>query len=160
VLCRAAKELPGAAKAGRSLIGLYARSALKCSLSGHEKLALVPKSRLQLKHCIGIVSGSRRSSGARRRPAQVAMSPLGASAKWKNLAGMPASWFNRIHGAARPVSITCHCANRDAYCRERAITQGGSWTPDGGAPDFVEVGEAGIAVDNAMRRQRRVQLVG
>ena len=30
----------------------------------------------------------------------------------------------------------------------------------GGAPDFVEVGEAGIAVDNAMRRQRRVQLVG
>ena len=30
----------------------------------------------------------------------------------------------------------------------------------GDAPDFVEVGEAGIAVDNAMRRQRRVQLVG
>jgi integrase len=30
----------------------------------------------------------------------------------------------------------------------------------GGAPDFVEVGEAGIAVDDAMRRQRRVQLVG
>jgi hypothetical protein len=28
------------------------------------------------------------------------------------------------------------------------------------APDFVEVGEAGIAVDDAMRRQRRVQLVG
>ena len=26
--------------------------------------------------------------------------------------------------------------------------------------DFVEVGEAGIAVDDAMRRQRRVQLVG
>jgi hypothetical protein len=31
---------------------------------------------------------------------------------------------------------------------------------DGDAPDFVEVGEAGIAVDHAMRRQRRVQLVG
>jgi hypothetical protein len=31
---------------------------------------------------------------------------------------------------------------------------------EGGAPDFVEVGEAGIAVDDAMRRQRRVQLVG
>ena len=31
---------------------------------------------------------------------------------------------------------------------------------DGDAPDFVEVGEAGIAVDDAMRRQRRVQLVG
>ena len=30
----------------------------------------------------------------------------------------------------------------------------------GDAPDFVEVGEAGIAVDHAMRRQRRVQLVG
>ncbi len=28
------------------------------------------------------------------------------------------------------------------------------------APDFVEVGEAGIALDDAMRRQRRVQLVG
>ena len=28
------------------------------------------------------------------------------------------------------------------------------------APDFVEVGEAGIAVDDAMRRQRHVQLVG
>ena len=30
----------------------------------------------------------------------------------------------------------------------------------GDAPDSVEVGEAGIAVDHAMRRQRRVQLVG
>jgi hypothetical protein len=30
----------------------------------------------------------------------------------------------------------------------------------GDAPDFVEVGEAGIAVDDATRRQRRVQLVG
>ena len=27
----------------------------------------------------------------------------------------------------------------------------------GDAPDFVEVGEAGIAVDHAMRRQRAVQ---
>jgi hypothetical protein len=33
-------------------------------------------------------------------------------------------------------------------------------TVEGDAPDFVEVGEAGIAVDDAMRRQRRVQLVG
>jgi hypothetical protein len=32
--------------------------------------------------------------------------------------------------------------------------------PNGDAPDFVEVGEAGIAMDDAMRRQRRVQLVG
>ena len=31
---------------------------------------------------------------------------------------------------------------------------------NGDAPDFVEVGEAGIAMDDAMRRQRRVQLVG
>jgi hypothetical protein len=30
----------------------------------------------------------------------------------------------------------------------------------GDAPDFVEVGEAGIAMDDATRRQRRVQLVG
>jgi hypothetical protein len=30
----------------------------------------------------------------------------------------------------------------------------------GDAPDFVEVGEVGIAMDDAMRRQRRVQLVG
>ncbi len=28
---------------------------------------------------------------------------------------------------------------------------------NGDAPDFVEVGEAGIAVDHAMRRQRAVQ---
>ena len=28
------------------------------------------------------------------------------------------------------------------------------------APDFVEVGQAGIARDDAMRHQRRVQLVG
>jgi hypothetical protein len=37
------------------------------------------------------------------------------------------------------------------------------WYPPataGDAPDFVEVGEAGIAMDDAMRRQRRVQLVG
>ena len=34
------------------------------------------------------------------------------------------------------------------------------WRQDGDAPDFVEVGEAGIAMDDAMRRQRRVQLVG
>jgi hypothetical protein len=32
--------------------------------------------------------------------------------------------------------------------------------PRGDAPDFVELGEAGIAMDDAMRRQRRVQLVG
>ena len=31
---------------------------------------------------------------------------------------------------------------------------------EGDAPDFVEVGEAGIAVDDAMRRERHVQLVG
>ncbi len=35
-----------------------------------------------------------------------------------------------------------------------------SYRIQGDAPDFVEVGEAGIAVDDAMRRQRRVQLVG
>ena len=33
-------------------------------------------------------------------------------------------------------------------------------TRAGDAPDFVELGEAGIAMDDAMRRQRRVQLVG
>jgi hypothetical protein len=30
----------------------------------------------------------------------------------------------------------------------------------GDAPDFVEVGEAGVAVSDAMRHQRCVQLVG
>ena len=36
-----------------------------------------------------------------------------------------------------------------------------AWLADtGDAPDFVELGEAGIAMDDAMRRQRRVQLVG
>ena len=31
--------------------------------------------------------------------------------------------------------------------------------PAGDAPDFVEVGEVGIAVDDAMRHQRCLQLV-
>jgi hypothetical protein len=35
-----------------------------------------------------------------------------------------------------------------------------SFSNSGDAPDFVEVGEAGIAMHDAMRRQRRVQLVG
>ena len=39
-----------------------------------------------------------------------------------------------------------------------AIHQGAPTAGD--APDFVEVGEAGIAVDDAMRRERHVQLVG
>lgn len=41
-----------------------------------------------------------------------------------------------------------------------AIEVAQNWVPGRDAPDFVEVGEAGIAVDDAMRRQRRVQLVG
>jgi hypothetical protein len=41
-----------------------------------------------------------------------------------------------------------------------AAACGARATAGGDAPDFVEVGEAGIAVDHAMRRQRRVQLVG
>src|SRR5262249_8632966 len=40
----------------------------------------------------------------------------------------------------------------------KAFSQGRAYSGD--APDFVEVGEAGIAMDDAMRRQRRVQLVG
>jgi hypothetical protein len=40
-------------------------------------------------------------------------------------------------------------------CAERGLRLG-----RGDAPDFVEVGEAGIAVGDAMRRERRVQLVG
>jgi hypothetical protein len=32
-----------------------------------------------------------------------------------------------------------------------------SYRKSGNAPHFVEVGGAGIAVDHAMRRQRRVQ---
>ena len=45
--------------------------------------------------------------------------------------------------------------NEAGYVEGRLITP-----PPGDAPDFVEVGEAGIAMDDAMRRQRRVQLVG
>ena len=43
---------------------------------------------------------------------------------------------------------------RDAFSKSEEELRAGD------APDFVEVGEAGIAVDHAMRRQRRVQLVG
>jgi hypothetical protein len=44
---------------------------------------------------------------------------------------------------------------------EQPRTETNKVLPKGGdAPDFVEVGEAGIAVDDAMRRQRRVQLLG
>src|SRR5256886_16792519 len=39
-------------------------------------------------------------------------------------------------------------------------TQHRARTKRGDAPDFVEGGEAGIAMDDAMRRQRRVQLAG
>jgi len=42
----------------------------------------------------------------------------------------------------------------------RAVTRHCRLRMCGDAPDFVEVGEAGIAMDDAMRRQRRVQLVG
>jgi hypothetical protein len=46
------------------------------------------------------------------------------------------------------------------FCR--GVIPATSWRVvyKGDAPDFVEVGEAGIAMDDAMRRQRRVQLVG
>jgi hypothetical protein len=47
-------------------LGSYARSALKCSLSGHEKLALVPKSRLQLK---ALHRNGQRQQAIERRPA-------------------------------------------------------------------------------------------
>ena len=40
------------------------------------------------------------------------------------------------------------------------ISQTTTIATPGDAPHFVEVGEAGIAVDDATRRQRRVQLVG
>jgi hypothetical protein len=43
------------------------------------------------------------------------------------------------------------------------VPSGAAWATRerrGDAPDFVEVGEAGIAVGDAMRRERRVQLVG
>ena len=40
----------------------------------------------------------------------------------------------------------------------KAYSQGRAYSGD--APDFVEVGEAGVAVRDAMRHQRCVQLVG
>jgi hypothetical protein len=53
-----------------------------------------------------------------------------------------------------------HVAVREGSPREgwTAVTRGDPRRRD--APDFVELGEAGIAVDHVMRRQRRVQLVG
>ena len=45
-----------------------------------------------------------------------------------------------------------HCSRKRLF-RRNALAFGD-------APDFVEVGEAGIAVGDAMRRERRVQLVG
>ena len=53
-------------------------------------------------------------------------------------------------------NLTSERLNR-ILCNERYVVSRGS---EGDAPDFVELGEAGIAMDDAMRRQRRVQLVG
>ena len=55
---------------------------------------------------------------------------------------------------ARPVAIAI------AHRRKLREHYGTAAEEMGDAPDFVEVGEAGIAMDDAMRRQRRVQLVG
>src|SRR5262245_12404497 len=49
---------------------------------------------------------------------------------------------------------------REPGCVDRQSDQRVTSFAGGDAPDFVEVGEAGIAMDDAMRRQRRVQLVG
>jgi hypothetical protein len=51
-----------------------------------------------------------------------------------------------------------YAATREANSGTSSATRGCDILGD--APDFVEVGEAGIAMDDAMRRQRRVQLVG
>jgi hypothetical protein len=66
------------------------------------------------------------------------------------------------HAAGKGMEIVPQSRRIDTCCRRclgrpicLMLTAG-----KGDAPDFVEVGEAGIAVDDAMRRQRRVQLVG
>ena len=56
-------------------------------------------------------------------------------------------------------SVQCYLSGQLMY-RARMIRLTRDGCRSGGAPDFVEVGEAGIAVDDAMRRQRHVQLVG
>jgi predicted NBD/HSP70 family sugar kinase len=43
---------------------------------------------------------------------------------------------------------------------DKAGKQTRATVPSRDAPDFVEVGEAGIAMDDAMRRQRCLQLLG
>jgi hypothetical protein len=48
------------------------------------------------------------------------------------------------------------CGGGGLFC-DNYVTGGGTLRD---VPVFVEVGEAGIAVHDAMRRQRRVQLVG
>jgi hypothetical protein len=54
-----------------------------------------------------------------------------------------------------------HPANADFLIGfESQSSLGTGFDSAGDVPGFVEVGEAGIAVEHAMRRQRRVQLVG
>ena len=56
-------------------------------------------------------------------------------------------------------ALTVRYPHVEALRAERRVLDARSDVP-GDAPHFVEVGEAGIAVDDAMRRQRCLQLVG
>ena len=73
----------------------------------------------------------------------------------------------RIHGELLKLGIDVGQTTVAKYIARRRRPPSQGWKiflrnhADGGdAPDFVEVGEAGIAMDDATRRQRRVQLVG
>src|SRR5262249_38942236 len=57
-----------------------------------------------------------------------------------------------------PVACELTLSNPSAFSSGEEQTPLAYWRGD--APDFVEVGEAGVAVRDAMRHQRCVQLVG
>ena len=63
------------------------------------------------------------------------------------------SWANEPQPAENCPQLEDPPANQNGGLTVRYVI-------GGDAPDFVEVGEAGIAMDDAMRRERRVQLVG
>jgi hypothetical protein len=66
----------------------------------------------------------------------------------------------RLLGSRRSIICQRGSKNRGSQDNRFSIMLGTNIPDVGDAPDFVEVGEAGIAMDDAMRRQRRVQLVG
>jgi transcription antitermination factor NusG len=101
----------------------------------------------------------RRTIRGRREDSEVALFPgyafVAIALQWHAARWCPGV-IRLVMDGLQPAKV------RDAVIEEiRARERNGAIElPKRDAPDFVEVGEAGIAVDDAMRRQRRVQLVG